>query len=157
MLFDEPVSFRRGDLGLAGPLGVMGCSVGGYGALRAAELHPERLFAVCAVSAALWRSHVDGVGDAFDSAADYARNDVHADVERLRGLPVRMDCGRQDPLHEAYVAVAEALPEPPAEGLTPGGRNDACWLRVAPAQIDWIGARLAPAAPAPSPGATFGA
>jgi hypothetical protein len=109
------------------------------------------------VSAALWRSYEDGVGDAFDSAADYARNDVFAAVERLRGLPVRIDCGRQDPFYEADVAFAEALTEPPAGGFTPGGHNDAYWMRVAPAEIDWIGARLAQAAPAPSPGATSGA
>ena len=113
------------------------------GALRAAELHPERFAAVSAVSAALWRSFEDGVGDAFDGAGDYARNDVYGGVRRLSGLPVRVDCGRQDPFYKANVAFAAALPEPPAGGFTPGGHDDAYWTRVAPAEIDWIGAQLA--------------
>jgi enterochelin esterase-like enzyme len=157
MLSEELIPFLSGDLGLGGPLGIMGWSMGGYGALRAAELHPERFAAVCAVSAALWRSFEDGVGDAFDGADDYARNDVYAGVQKLRGLPVRMDCGRQDPFYEADAAFAEALPEAPAGGFTPGGHNDAYWMRAAPAQVDWIGAQLAQAAPAPSPGGTSGA
>jgi pimeloyl-ACP methyl ester carboxylesterase len=157
MLIEEFIPLLRDDVGLGGPLAIMGWSMGGYGALRAAELYPERFVAVCGVSAALWRSYEDGVGDAFDSAADYARNDVYTDVERLRGLPVRMDCGRQDPFHDADVAFAEALPEPPAGGFSSGGHNDAYWMRVAPAEIDWIGARLGQAATAPTSSATSGA
>ncbi len=143
MLFDEFIPLLRAELGLGGPLAVMGWSIGGYGALRAAELHPERFAAVSAVSAALWRSFEDGVGDAFDGAEDYARNDVYGGVRRLSGLPVRVDCGRQDPFYKANVAFAAALPEPPAGGFTPGGHDDAYWTRVAPAEIDWIGAQLA--------------
>jgi enterochelin esterase-like enzyme len=155
MLFDEFIPFLRDRHGLAGPLAIMGWSMGGYGALRAAELHPGDFAAVCGVSAALWRSYEDGVGDAFDAAADYARNDVYADADRLRGLPVRVDCGEQDPFYAADLAFSEALPEPPAGGFSPGGHNDAYWSRVVPAEIDWIGAQLANAAAAtgPSPGA----
>ena len=140
MLFDEFVPFVRDDLGLKGPLAIMGWSMGGYGALRAAELHPQQFDAVCGVSAALWRSYDAGVGDAFDSAADYAANDVFKDAGRLRDVPVRIDCGRQDPFYEADKAFVEALPEPPAGGFSPGGHNDDYWSRVAPAEIDWIGA-----------------
>ena len=143
MLFDEFIPFLRGERGLTGPLAIMGWSMGGYGALRAAELHPQDFAAVCGVSAALWRSYEDGVGDAFDSAADYARNDVFADAGKLRGLPVRVDCGRQDPFYDADVAFTQALPEPPAGGFEPGGHNDAYWSRVAPAEIDWVGAQFA--------------
>jgi pimeloyl-ACP methyl ester carboxylesterase len=149
MLFDEFIPFIRGDLGLGGPLAIMGWSMGGYGALRAAELHPERFTAVCGVSAALWRSYEEGVGDAFDSAADYDEHDVYAGVDRLRGLPVRLDCGRQDPFYEADLAFAEALPEPPAGGFTAGGHNDDYWMRVAPAEIDWIAAQFVRTSPAP--------
>lgn len=138
MLSDEFVPFIRRDLGLRGPLAVMGWSMGGYGALRAAELHPQRFRGVCAASPALWQSFDAGVGDAFDSAADYTADDVYAEAARLRGMPVRVDCGRQDPFYEAALAFAEALPEPPAGGFEPGGHNDAYWRRVAPAQVDFI-------------------
>ena len=147
MLFGEFIPFVRDDLGLGGPLAIMGWSMGGYGALRAAELHPQQFAAACAVSAALWRSYDDGVGDAFDGAADYAANDVFTDADRLRGLPVRLDCGRQDPFYEADKAFVEALPEPPAGGFSPGGHNDDYWSRVAPAEIDWIGGCFSRTAP----------
>jgi enterochelin esterase-like enzyme len=153
MLFDEFIPFLRDERGLTGPLAIMGWSMGGYGALRAAELHPQDFAAVCGVSAALWRSYEDGVGDAFDSAADYARNDVYADAGKLRGLPVRVDCGRQDPFYDADAAFTQDLPEPPAGGFEPGGHNDDYWSRVAPAEIDWIGAQFVATSPAPSPGA----
>ena len=65
---------------------------------------------------------------------------------------MRLDCGKQDPFYEADKAFVEALPEPPAGGFSPGGHNDDYWSRVAPAEIDWIGAQFA-ATPAPSPGA----
>jgi enterochelin esterase-like enzyme len=147
MLSGEFIPWVRDDLGIGGPMAIMGWSMGGYGALRAAELSPQRFCAVCAVSPALWRSFDDGVGDAFDSAADYAANDVYADAGRLRGLPVRLDCGRQDPFAAAARAFVEALPEPPAGGFEPGGHNEDYWSRVAPAEIDWLGRRLDAAAP----------
>jgi hypothetical protein len=153
MLFDEFIPFLRDERGLTGPLAIMGWSMGGYGALRAAELHPQDFAAVCGVSAALWRSYEDGVGDAFDGAADYARSDVYADAGKLRGLPVRVDCGRQDPFYDADAAFTQDLPEPPAGGFEPGGHNDDYWSRVAPAEIDWIGAQFVATSPAPSPGA----
>ncbi len=141
MLFEEFLPFCRDELRRAGAAGtaVMGWSMGGYGALRAAELHPRRFRGVCAVSAALWRSFADGVGDAFDGAADYAANDVFAGADRLDSLPVRLDCGEQDPFYEANVAFAAALPELPAGGFSPGGHDDAYWHRVTPAEIDSSG------------------
>jgi enterochelin esterase-like enzyme len=143
MLFDEFIPFLRDRRGLTGPLAIMGWSMGGYGALRAAELHPQQFCGVCGVSAALWRSYEDGVGDAFDSAADYARNDVYADADKLASSLVRLDCGRQDPFYEANLAFTEVLPEPPAGGFESGGHNDDYWSRVAPAEIDWIGSLFA--------------
>ena len=129
----------------------------GYGALRAAELHPQHFLGVCGVSAALWRSYADGVGDAFDGSADYAANDVFADAGALAAPLVRLDCGRQDPFYEADKAFAAALPEPPAGGFSPGGHNDDYWSRVAPGEIDWIGSLFAGHPPAPSPSASTGA
>jgi enterochelin esterase-like enzyme len=147
MLFDEFIPFVRDDLGVKGRMAIMGWSMGGYGALRAAELHPQRFSAVCGASAALWRSFDDGVGDAFDDAADYEANDVYAGAGRLRNVPVRIDCGEQDPFYAADKAFAAALPKRPAGGFSPGGHNDAYWTRVAPGEIDWIADKLGRAAP----------
>lgn len=141
-LFDEFIPLLRRDLGLGGPLAIMGWSMGGYGALRAAELHPADFRGVCAVSPALWESYDAGVGDSFDDAADFAAHDVFTDVGLLRGLPVRIDCGTRDPFHDAAKAFAESLPEPPGGGFETGGHNDAYWSRVAPAEVDFIGGVL---------------
>ena len=143
VLHDEFIPMLRREFGAHAPLALMGWSMGGYGVLRAAELRPAAFRGVCAVSPALWRSYGAGVGDAFDSAADYAANDVFAGVDRLRHLPVRVDCGEQDPFYGAARAFAEALPKPPQGGFTPGGHNDAYWSRVAPAEVDFIGGVLA--------------
>jgi hypothetical protein len=151
MLLEEFLPFLRRGLGLGGPLAVMGWSMGGYGALRAAEWGRDEFCAVCAVSAALWRSYDDGVGDAFDDAFDYGAYDVYRQAYILRGFPVRLDCGRQDPFYEADKAFVEALRQPPAGGFSPGGHNDAFWSRVAPAEIDWVGARFAEASRRISP------
>jgi hypothetical protein len=35
----------------------------------------------------------------------------------------------------------------PAGGFEPGGHNDAYWMRVAPAEIDWMANELARTAP----------
>ena len=76
------------------------------------------------------------------AAADYAGHDVCAGVDRLGGLPVRVDCGKQDPFFEADKAFADALPEEPQGGFEPGGHNDAYWRRVAPPEMDFIAAAL---------------
>jgi hypothetical protein len=142
VLFDELIPMLREGLGLGGPMAIMGWSMGGYGALRAAELHPRSFRGVCAVSPALWRSYDDGVGDAFDSASDYAENDVYADAGRLSGMPVRVDCGKQDPFYAAARSFVETLPQSPQGGFEPGGHNDGYWLRVAPPEVDFIGGVL---------------
>jgi pimeloyl-ACP methyl ester carboxylesterase len=148
MLLDQFIPYSRRELRLGGAAGeaVMGWSMGGYGALLAAESRPRAFQGVCAVSAALWRSFDDGVGDAFDSAGDYAAHDVYAGADRLAGMRVRIDCGRQDPFYVADQAFVDALPQKPQGGFEPGGHNDAYWRRVAPPQVDFIAAALAGAA-----------
>lgn len=143
MLLEEFIPRLREDVSRRGSLAVMGWSMGGYGAIHAAELRPELFAGLCAVSPALWRSYDDGVGDAFDSAEDYRANDVYASAGRLRDLRVRVDCGNQDPFRDAAGAFVDALPKPPAGGFEDGGHNDAYWRRVAPAEMEFIGAALA--------------
>ena len=147
MLLDEFIPFceRKYGGGARGRKVVMGWSMGGYGAIRATEVSPGMFCGVCAVSPALWRSFASGVGDAFDSAADYAANDVFASVDRLvspdpqtAGLAVRIDCGKQDPFYEATDAFVKAMPFTPMGAFTPGGHNDAYWRRVAPAEMNFV-------------------
>jgi enterochelin esterase-like enzyme len=118
MLLEEFIPFCQRKYG-TGPDArkvIAGWSMGGYGAIRAAELGPGEFCGLCAVSPALWRSFAGGVGDAFDSVADYAANDVYAHVDRLArpnpqtaGLFVRVDCGEHDPFRAATEAFMAAL------------------------------------------------
>jgi S-formylglutathione hydrolase FrmB len=73
-----------------------GESMGGFGALDAARLHPRRFCAVGAHSAALWPTGGSTPAGAFDDAADFARHDVIYSQFRFRG-PVWIDVGDHDP------------------------------------------------------------
>jgi pimeloyl-ACP methyl ester carboxylesterase len=149
MLLDELIPYCRNALRLGDAAGeaIMGWSMGGYGALLAAESRPRAFKCVCAVSAALWSSFADGVGDAFDGAGDYAAHDVYASVDRLADMSVRVDCGLQDPFYAANAAFVETLPQKPQGGFEPGGHNDAYWRRVAPPEMDFIAAALSGTGP----------
>lgn len=115
MLTDElvPLCRRRG-LGLgAGRLGVLGISMGGYGALLLTERRPDLISAVAAISPAVWTSYsqaraVNPV--AFASAADFIADDVIAGADRLQGKPVRIASGSDDPLRPGAVALIRRLP-----------------------------------------------
>ena len=81
-------------------------------------------------------------GDAFDSAADWAANDVFAAAARLATVQVRIDCGTADPFCAADRAFVAALAKPPAGGFSAGGHNADYWRRVAPDEVDFIGRAL---------------
>jgi enterochelin esterase-like enzyme len=149
MLLDEviPLCARRFKLGGGGRgRAIIGWSMGGYGALLAAETKPRRFAAVVAVSPAVWTSYdvmMLGPRDAFDSAADFAKYDVIGQADRLAGVDLRIDCGKQDPFYGYVTHLEAALPEPPAGGYSPGGHNSEYWQRVAPAEAKFIGRSLA--------------
>jgi pimeloyl-ACP methyl ester carboxylesterase len=85
MLMDDFLPLLRRRFGLDPPA-VMDWSMGGYGALLAAERHPRRFRAVAVSSPAIWPTHAQqasAVPDAFDGAADFARNDVFAGAGRF--------------------------------------------------------------------------
>jgi enterochelin esterase-like enzyme len=146
MLLDEIVPLCSGRLGLGPARALLGWSMGGYGALLAAETRPHAFRAVVASSPAVWVSRTEqrgAVPDAFDSDADYRAHDVVAGAGRLRALAVRIDCGNDDPFAPGVRRLIAACPERPAGGLSVGCHEARFWRRVLPAQIDFIGAALA--------------
>jgi len=77
-----------------------GISMGGFGALDIARVHPGRFCAVGAHSAALWVSGGESAPGAFDDAQDFARHDVIAAAragDPYRGAAVWIDVGTDDP------------------------------------------------------------
>jgi enterochelin esterase-like enzyme len=125
--------------------GVIGWSMGGYGALVLAEtVGAPRAAAVVAASPALFASYEDARRTnrlAFDGPDDFRRNDVMAGVGRLRGVPAWVDCGTSDPFAPMVRRLRERLR--PAGGLSRGCHDGAFWLRRLPAQLAFLGGRLA--------------
>lgn len=125
---------------------LIGWSMGAYGAVLAAETHPELFTAVVACAPAVWTSYQAmkaGPGDAFDSPADFAAHDVIAGAARLAGLQVRIDCGRSDPFWGYVTHLKAALTKPAAGVYEPGGHDAATFRSVAPAEALFLGKAFA--------------
>ena len=101
-----------------------GVSMGGFGALDAARLHPKRFCAVGAHSAALWLTGGSTPAGAFDDSADFARHDVISSPFPFRG-PVWIDVGKDDPFVAADTefAVRHHL----RFHVWPGGHSGSYW------------------------------
>jgi poly(3-hydroxybutyrate) depolymerase len=96
-------------------LGLLGWSMGGYGALLlAAGMGPGRVRAVAPMSAALWTEPGESAPGAFDDAEDWARHNVFADRQRFRGISIRLVCGTGDPFYAADRAFVAGFPAAPA-------------------------------------------
>jgi len=134
-----------GSKGLAtNRIGLIGWSMGGYGALlMATRLGPNRVAGVVAASAALWQSPRDSAAGAFDDREDFVRNDVFAARSELRGIPVRLDCGRDDPFIVANRAFARELPDA-AVTFDDGAHTEEYWTAHAGAQMSWLAERFTP-------------
>ncbi|MEV4513238.1 alpha/beta hydrolase-fold protein [Dactylosporangium sp. NPDC049525] len=107
-------------------IAVWGWSMGGAGALLLAETFPGFARGVAAFSPAV------APGDAVFTGAD-----------RLRGTPVGLWCGRDDPLYRDVRALHRGLPEAPAAGGYTGGRhNFGYWSTVVPAAFAFVASTL---------------
>jgi S-formylglutathione hydrolase FrmB len=120
---------------------VIGWSMGGYGALLAAERFPDLFPVVVATAPALWRSASETAPGAFDGPLDFKAHDVFTATDRLDGAAVRIDCGRDDPFAGAIEAFAALVPA--AELHIGRGFHDAAtWRRMAPGQAAFLGRHL---------------
>jgi S-formylglutathione hydrolase FrmB len=128
--------------------GVLGWSMGGYGALLFAALdywqrmvRPERkAVAVGALSPALWRRFEDAAPGAFDGVEDFHLSSVFGRRSGFRDVAVRIDCGRDDPFAEA---AGELRAELRAQGGTQlGAHTPGYWRRMLPDQLRFLGAKL---------------
>lgn len=149
MLVEEFVPMLRQELGVL-PLTLYGYSMGGYGALLAAErgrrlTTPGKIastdqgnlfLGVAAASPALWDSYDQVAPGAFDDEADFAANDVFGDVDALRSLAVRLDCGTFDPFYGATRYLSELMTWPHVAEFKPGAAHAmGYWRWSAPAQM----------------------
>lgn len=146
-------------------IGVAGESMGGYGALLLAERicgaaaarqttpaagAVPAVAAVAALSPAIFATYADARSAgirAFDSQADFTRNDVFAGISALRHVPTWVTCGIDDPFQpEAarFRAQLAALTRHRVPGGIIGGcHDDPFWLRNLPAALSFIEGHLA--------------
>ncbi|MEV5749663.1 alpha/beta hydrolase-fold protein [Actinoallomurus sp. NPDC052308] len=124
--------------------GVIGWSMGGYGALLLAEtVGAPRMAAAVASSPAIFPSYDNARRTnhrAFDDAADFARGDVFAGLGRLTGVPTRVDCGISDPFAPMVRRFRKRLR--PEGGMSGGCHDGAFWLRHLPDQLAFLGDHL---------------
>ena len=114
MLVDELIPMlQRTGLGRAPrSIGAMGISMGGYGAILLAELHPDLVGAVAAISPAIWTSYGQAAAvnaGAYDSAAQFDRFDAVTLAPALARTPVRIAAGDADPFLPGVEALRHAL------------------------------------------------
>jgi pimeloyl-ACP methyl ester carboxylesterase len=141
-----PLCQRRG-LGRAPrPIGVMGISMGGYGALLFAEKYPHLIAAVAAISPAVWTSYAQARAanaGAYTSAAAFDANDVITHAAALAGTPVRVASGDDDPFFPGVQALARALPAGAIVNFAKGCHTGPFFLGQEPASLAFLARHLA--------------
>jgi S-formylglutathione hydrolase FrmB len=151
-------------------IGIIGYSMGGYGALLLAERlsagatlsaktkenagqpGPGTIAAtVAAASPAIFASYPDARAadpGAFASPEEFARNNVLAALGALRQVPAWISCGSSDPFAAVTQLVRDRLGQltgrPAAGGIASGCHDDAFWARTAPSALEFLGQYLAP-------------
>jgi S-formylglutathione hydrolase FrmB len=113
-----------------------GISMGGFGAYDQALLHPHRFCAVGGHSPALWFEAGETAPGAFDSAADFNRNDVvgmvRGNPDAFDGMRVWNDYGNADPFRvydEGSVGYLRADGTDLSAHSWPGGHDGDYWNR----------------------------
>lgn len=127
-------------------IGLLGWSMGGYGVLRlATDLGPERVSAVVAASPAVWRDPADARPDGFEDEEEYEQYSVMDEQDQLEGIPVRVDIGTGDPLYREVEAYVDGFPDDAdlTSTFEPGGHTAAYWRRMLPAELEFLGTRVA--------------
>jgi enterochelin esterase-like enzyme len=141
-----PMLAERGfRAGPADRIGLLGWSMGGYGALRLGGLlGPTRVAAVCAVSPAMWSDPRDASRSGFADAEEYEKFTVQGRQEDLDGIPVRVDCGTGDQFYRAVEDYVEGFPDDAGVISTfeAGAHDPDYWRRMMPAELDFLGRHL---------------
>ncbi|WP_432888509.1 alpha/beta hydrolase [Kribbella sp. CA-245084] len=132
------------DRGLrTGRYGVLGWSMGGYGALLrvAQQGRPaSRAIAVGALSPALFRSYDQAQAGAFDGPDDFDRHQVLGRPTSFEDVAVRIDCGRDDPFASAARELRAQLHA--GGGQQAGAHTPGYWRRMLPDQLRFLGGKL---------------
>ena len=135
-------------LGLGRPpqlTGIMGISIGGYGALLLAEKYPHLFAAAAAISPAIWTSYQqakDANAGAYASAAAYSASNVVTHATALAGLPVRIAAGNDDPFYPGVQALAHALPAGAVVSFGKGCHTGSFFVEQEPPSLAFLARHL---------------
>jgi enterochelin esterase-like enzyme len=148
MVIDEliPLCQRRGLGRPPHPIGAMGISMGGYGALLFAEKYPGLIAAVAAISPAIWTSYAQAQAanaGAYASAAAFAANDAVTHAAALAHRPVRVATGYDDPFYPGVQVLARALPAGAVVHFAKGCHTDPFFAGQEPPSLAFLASHLA--------------
>ncbi len=148
MVVDEVIPMCQAQ-GLGRPpskVGLMGISMGGYGALLIAERYPHLVSAVAAISPAIWIDYHAAQGaspGAFASPESFREDDVVVHASALAGVPVRVASGRDDPFHPGVESLVAVLGEDALVDITQGCHSDGYFAWQEPPSLAFLAAHLA--------------
>jgi S-formylglutathione hydrolase FrmB len=124
--------------------GTLGWSMGGYGALLAAQQRPGLFSAVAALSPAVFPSYDaarSGHSYTFDSVDEWDRYGLWNHLDELSGTAVRVDCGSYDPFAPTARELLTRIPG--ATGTISSGCHDtAFWRRSATRSLRFLATNL---------------
>ena len=130
-------------------IGVLGWSMGGYGALLLAResgkdsLAGTRIAAVAAESPALFRSYDDSAAGAFDDEADFRAWGALVDAPGVGpGTGLMVSCGDTDAFTDTTRSYRAAVTPTPAGGIGSGCHDNGYWRSQATAQLAFLAAHL---------------
>jgi predicted esterase len=147
MVVEELIPFcQRKGLGAAPHrIGLMGISMGGYGALAISERYPGLASAVAAISPAVWTSYAQATAadrGAFASESSFRAGDVITHVGSLNGIPVRVASGVDDPFHPGVERLVEELPPRSTVVFSAGCHTDSFFLEQEPPSMAFLSRHL---------------
>ena len=128
-------------------LGLIGWSMGGYGALRlGALLGPRRVAGVVASSPAIWNDPDAASSSGFADRSEYEEYTVVGHQADLDGIAVRVDCGTGDPFYRDVEDYVSGFPDDAdvTSSFEPGAHDPAYWRRMLPDQLAFVGAAVEP-------------
>lgn len=111
--------------------------MGGYGALLAATHRPGDIRAVAAASPAIWPSFHHAAPGAFDDPDDFQDHNLDTRLAALKELPVRIDCGEDDPFVSNVRAFTRRLGSAEVH-FAPGFHDAATWRSFVPGQLEFL-------------------
>jgi len=126
-------------------IGMMGISMGGYGALAIAERNHGLVTAVAAISPAIWTTYEQAKGantGAFSSAADFAAGDVITHVDALADTPLRVASSYDDPFLPGVQSFAKLLKKSDTVVFSAGCHSEPFFLQQEPPSLDFLCGQL---------------